>query len=96
MSARPPGDPAASSSTAAPTGSPLGLRHAIAIILGVAIGAGIFKAPPMVAAHVPSVGWLFAVWLAGGLCCAELSTYPSQGGEYHLLSRALGRGTALL
>lgn len=104
MSARPPGDPAASSSTAAPGSSPLGLWHAIAIILGVAIGAGIFKAPSMVAAHVPSVGWLFAVWLAGGLfsivgalCYAELSTtYPSQGGEYHFLSRAFGRGTALL
>ncbi|WP_225784717.1 APC family permease [Xenophilus sp. Marseille-Q4582] len=88
----------------APGGSPLGLWHAIAIILGVAIGAGIFKAPSMVAAHVPSAGWLFAVWLAGGLfsiigalCYAELSTtYPSQGGEYHFLSRAFGRATALL
>lgn len=104
MSARPRGDPAASSPSTAPSGSPLGLWHAIAIILGVAIGAGIFKAPSMVAAHVPSVGWLFAVWLAGGLfsiigalCYAELSTtYPSQGGEYHFLSRAFGRGTALL
>ncbi|RYF73364.1 MAG: amino acid permease [Comamonadaceae bacterium] len=94
-------------STVAPpmqAGSPLSLGHAIALILGVAIGAGIFKAPSMVAAHVPSVGWLFAVWIAGGffsiigaLCYAELSTtYPSQGGEYHFLSRAFGRGTALL
>lgn len=91
-------------STSTDAGRPLGLWHAVAIILGVAIGAGIFKAPSMVAAHVPSVGWLIAVWLIGGLfsiigalCYAELSTtYPSQGGEYHFLSRAFGRGTALL
>ena len=108
MKALPPAATAASTaSTATPSlqgGSSLGLWHAIAIILGVAIGAGIFKAPSMVAAHVPSVGWLFAVWIAGGgfsiigaLCYAELSTTsPSQGGEYHFLSRAFGRGTALL
>lgn len=82
----------------------LGLWHAVAIIVGVAIGAGIFKAPSLVAGNVPSSGWLFAVWVAGGavtvigaLCYAELSsTYPSSGGEYHFLARAFGRGTALL
>ncbi len=82
----------------------LRMRHAVAIIVGVAIGAGIFKAPALVAANVPSAGWLFAVWLAGGLvsivgalCYAELSAaYPSRGGEYHFLSRAFGRSTALV
>lgn len=83
---------------------PLGLRHAVAITVGMTIGAGIFAAPSLVAANVPSAGWMFLLWLAGGgvafigaLCYAELSsTYPSQGGEYHFLSRAFGRGTALL
>ncbi|KQP13823.1 amino acid permease [Pseudorhodoferax sp. Leaf267] len=80
------------------------MRHAIAITVGVVIGAGIFKAPSLVAGSVPSAGWMFALWAAGGLvaligalCYAELSsTYPSAGGEYHFLSRAFGRGTALL
>jgi APA family basic amino acid/polyamine antiporter len=83
---------------------PLGLRHAIALVVGIAIGAGIFKAPSLVAANVPSAAWMFAAWalgglvsLAGALCYAELSsTYPSHGGEYHFLSRAYGRGTALV
>ena len=84
--------------------APLTMRHAIAITVGVVIGAGIFKAPSLVAGSVPNAGWMFALWVAGGLvaligalCYAELaSTYPSAGGEYHFLSRAFGRGTALL
>lgn len=84
--------------------APLTMRHAIAITVGVVIGAGIFKAPSLVAGSVPSAGWMFALWVAGGfialvgaLCYAELaSTYPSAGGEYHFLARAFGRGTALL
>lgn len=88
----------------AATRRPLGLRHAIALIVGIAIGAGIFKAPSLVAANVPSAGWLFAVWGLGGLvsmlgalCYAELSsTYPSDAGEYHFLRRAFGPGTALV
>jgi len=70
----------------------------------VVVGAGIFKAPSIVAGAVPTATWMFALWAAGGLlaligalCYAELSsTYPSAGGEYHFLSRAFGRGTALL
>lgn len=84
--------------------APLRLAHAIAIIVGLAIGAGIFKAPSMVAANVPSAGWMFALWAAGGcfaivgaLCYAELcASYPNAGGEYHFLSRAFGRGCALV
>ncbi|MEF7616716.1 amino acid permease [Aquincola sp. MAHUQ-54] len=101
--ASPPGSTDAASA-AAGTAPPLRMRHAIAIIVGVAIGAGIFKAPSLVAANVPSAGWLFALWIAGGfftvvgaLCYAELSSsYPSRGGEYHFLSRAFGRSVALL
>lgn len=82
----------------------LGVLHAVAIVLGVVIGAGIFKAPSLVAAQAPSLAWFYALWLAGGLVTlvgalsyAELSsTYASHGGEYHFLSRAFGRGTALV
>jgi amino acid transporter len=96
--------PADGAAPGQPPRARLRFGHAVAIIVGVAIGAGIFKAPSLVAANVPSAGWLFAVWLAGGLvsivgalCYAELSSaYPSRGGEYHFLSRAFGRGTALL
>jgi amino acid transporter len=90
--------------TEAPASHALSLRHAIAITVGVVIGAGIFKTPSLVAANVPSAAWMFALWLAGGavalvgaLCYAELSsTYASTGGEYHFLRRAFGRGTAML
>ncbi len=78
--------------------------HAIAIIVGIVIGAGIFKAPSLVAGNVPSEFWLFAVWTAGGvisligaLCYAELATaYPHAGGDYHFLTVAYGKRLALL
>lgn len=97
--------PAATATAGGPGDSPpLRLWHAVAIVVGVAIGAGIFKAPSLVAGNVPSVGWMFALWAAGGLvtvvgalCYAELSsTYPSSGGEYTFLARGFGRGVALL
>ncbi|HVR52120.1 MAG TPA: amino acid permease [Pseudorhodoferax sp.] len=98
------GGATATSAGAAPAGAPLTMRHAIAITVGVVIGAGIFKAPSLVAGSVPTATWMFALWIAGGLvalvgalCYAELATtYPSAGGEYHFLSRAFGRNTALL
>src|SRR5688500_15019322 len=77
---------------------------AVAIIVGMVIGAGIFSFPSMVAAQVNS-GWMYiAVWLAGGvisvigaLCYAELATtYPNTGGDYHFLRRAFGDGPSFL
>ncbi|MBJ7475509.1 MAG: amino acid permease, partial [Polynucleobacter sp.] len=64
--------------------SPLG---AVAIIVGIVIGAGIFKTPSLVAAITGDVGWALALWvggaiisLAGALCYAELATlYPHAG-----------------
>lgn len=69
------------------------------IIVGTIIGAGIFKMPAIVAANVPSVYWLVAVWVFGGLialigalCFAELTTtYPDRGGDYGYLKRAYHR-----
>lgn len=80
---------------------PLG---AIAIIVGIVIGAGIFKTPSMVAGITGDAGWILSVWilgglisLAGALCYAELSTaYPHAGGDYHFLSRAFGKNISFL
>lgn len=94
------------SSTAAP-GAPhavLGLRSAVALIVGIVIGAGIFKAPAMVADMTGSTTWMFGAWILGGvisligaLCYAELATtYPHAGGDYHFLHRAYGRSVGFL
>jgi amino acid transporter len=82
------------------------LRHrdAIAIIVGIVIGAGIFKTPSMVAGVTGDAGWLVVAWLlgavvslAGALCYAELATtYPHAGGDYHFLTRAWGRQASFL
>src|SRR5690606_32085224 len=92
--------------TEAPAGpqAVLHLRDAIALIIGVVIGAGIFKAPSMVAGMTESPGWMFAAWLLGGLislvgalCYAELSTaYSHAGGDYHFLHRPYGRSVSFL
>lgn len=82
----------------------LGLHHAVAIIVGVVIGAGIFKAPSLVAGMAGSTGWMFAAWALGGLvsligalCYAELATtFPHAGGDYHFLHRAFGRRLSFL
>ncbi len=73
----------------------LTLFDCVCIIVGTIIGAGIFKMPAIVASNVPSVTWLVAVWVAGGLvalmgalCFAELTTtYPDRGGDYGYLKR---------
>ena len=80
---------------------PLG---AVAIIVGIVIGAGIFKTPSMVASVTGDIGWLVLIWcagaiisLAGALCYAELSTaYPHAGGDYHFLSLAYGKNISFL
>jgi basic amino acid/polyamine antiporter, APA family len=105
MSAIPP--TTTSLSAASSTGGPgevLRLREAIAIIVGVVIGAGIFKAPSLVAGMTGDVSWMFTAWVLGGLaslvgalCYAELATtYPHAGGDYHYLQRAYGRSMSLL
>jgi amino acid transporter len=72
--------------------------NAVAVVVGVVVGIGIFRLPPVVAQHAGS-GWMFlAFWLIGGavsllgaLCYVELSAaHPDAGGEYHFLRRAYG------
>lgn len=82
----------------------LGAREAVAITVGIVVGAGIFRTPSLVAGSADSVGAVLLAWAAGGLislvgalCYAELaSTYPHAGGDYHYLSRAFGRRLAFL
>jgi amino acid transporter len=88
---------AARSAVAAPRPT-LSVADAIGIIVGIVIGAGIFKTPALVAANVDSTSTLVLAWVAGGLisligalCYAELaSAYPDAGGDYHFLTRAFG------
>lgn len=71
---------------------------AVAMIVGIVIGVGIFKAPSIVAGNVSGETAFIALWVAGGvisligaLCYAELgSSHPNAGGEYYFLSRAYG------
>jgi APA family basic amino acid/polyamine antiporter len=80
------------------------LHQAIAIIVGIVIGAGIFKTPAMVASLAATPAWMFGAWVLGGvvsvmgaLVYAELSTaMPHAGGDYHFLGRAYGRSVAFL
>ena len=77
---------------------------AVAIIVGIVIGAGIFKTPSLVAANSGGETAFILLWVAGGvislvgaLCYAELSTnYPGVGGEYNFLTRAYGRSAGFL
>jgi len=77
----------------------LSLGDAVAIIVGLIIGAGIFKAPSTVAGASGSEIAMVLCWIGGGvlsligaMCYAELATaYPSVGGEYHFIGRAFGR-----
>jgi basic amino acid/polyamine antiporter, APA family len=82
----------------------LRLVDAIALIVGIVIGAGIFRTPSMVAANTGSEGMYLATWLFGGvvsltgaLCYAELTAaFPSAGGEYHFLNRSYGKRLAFM
>ncbi|MBW3627698.1 MAG: amino acid permease [Gemmatimonadetes bacterium] len=95
-------NPASTSSTAAAgPGIPrptLEVADAVALTVGIVIGAGIFKTPALVAASAGSEALVLLAWALGGgvsvigaLCYAELATtYPNAGGDYHYLSRAYG------
>ena len=77
---------------------------AVALIVGIVIGAGIFKTPSLVAGISGDAGWALVLWMvgalisiAGALCYAELCTaYPNAGGDYHFLHRAFGRNISFI
>lgn len=74
------------------------ILSSIAVVVGIVVGIGIFRLPPIVAAHSANELQFIAYWLAGGfislvgaLCYAELaSSRPDAGGEYHFLRCAFG------
>ncbi|MGH8642861.1 MAG: APC family permease [Burkholderiales bacterium] len=76
----------------------LSVFDAVAMIVGIVIGVGIFKAPAIVAGNVSGETAFILLWVLGGLislvgalCYAELgSSHPNAGGEYYFLSKAYG------
>lgn len=82
----------------------LSTLDAIALIVGMVIGAGIFQTPALVATNTESASIALFAWILGGvmsligaLCYAELTTaYPDAGGTYYYLIRAFGKIPAFL
>lgn len=82
----------------------LTVADAVALIVGVVVGTGLFVSPALVALHTGGPVRFMAAWLLGGLvslagalCYAELAAaFPSAGGEYHFITRAYGRTTGFL
>ena len=76
----------------------IGLRSAIALVVANVIGAGIFTTTGFQAADLGHPGWIFALWIAGGvlalcgaLCYAELgAATPGAGAEYAYLRDTYG------
>lgn len=82
----------------------LSVTDAVVVIVGIVVGAGIFKTPSIVAADTGSEGLFLGVWVLGGvisligaMCYAELTTaFPNTGGDYHFIHRAFGSRLAFL
>jgi basic amino acid/polyamine antiporter, APA family len=82
----------------------LSMFDAVALIVGIVVGAGIFSFPSLVAANSASTTTFLLLWAVGGvvsligaMCYAELATtFPSAGGDYHFLKRAFGGRLAFL
>src|SRR5512136_958346 len=82
----------------------LSVADAVAIVVGVVVGVGIFKTPSIVAANAESEGMVLLFWIIGGmasligaLCYAELmSADPHAGGDYHYLYKAFGSAPSFL
>ncbi len=93
-----------SKSPGEPLARQLGLWDATAIIMGIIIGAGIFRVPAAVAGFVPTGGAILLAWLIGGLlalcgalCYAELAAaMPITGGDYVYLREGYGKWLGFL
>ena len=76
----------------------LGLADALAIVVGMIIGGGIFVVPNLVARSLSSSISILSVWVfagcisfLGALACAELgAALPATGGQYVFLREAYG------
>ena len=82
----------------------LSMVDAMVLIVGIVVGAGIFKSPSVVAANTTDGLLFLGIWilggfisLAGALCYSELTTaYPNVGGDYHFLKKAFGPAISFL
>ncbi|HTE44749.1 MAG TPA: amino acid permease [Gemmatimonadaceae bacterium] len=82
----------------------LGLWSAIAVVVGITIGSGIFRTPAGVTNRLPGPLALFIVWGAGGLVamCGALSlaevagAFPETGGIFVFIKKGWGRLPAFL
>lgn len=82
----------------------LGLVTAMAVVLGIIIGSGIFRVPSSIAAAAGNVTGIAIVWIVGGivslfgaLSIAELAAmFPRAGGIYAYLIEAWGRPLGFL
>jgi APA family basic amino acid/polyamine antiporter len=82
----------------------LSVFDAVAMLVGIVVGIGIFKTPTLVAANADSGAAFIGLWIFGGfialvgaLCYAELgSSHPHSGGEYHFLRKAYGQRLGVL
>ena len=91
-------------SDSARPGQSINLWDAMAMVVGIVIGSGIFRLPSLVAGNVDGPTLFLLLWVAGGvisfvgaLVYSELaSAFPSAGGDYHFLMRAYGRPVAFL
>lgn len=79
-------------------------NNSLAVVIGIVIGIGIFRLPPIVAGHSANSLQFILFWLTGGiisllgaLCYAELtSAKPDAGGEYYFLRQAYGPAIGFL
>src|SRR3989441_12056871 len=76
----------------------LRLADGLAMVVGMTVGAGIFRTPGIVAARLGRPGLTFVVWVLGAtlaflgaLCFAELTTrQPHAAGKYAFVREAFG------
>ncbi len=57
----------------------IGLLHATALVVGIIVGASIFVQPSLITGAVPSLGAVYAVWIAAGAlthCGALIAASP--------------------
>ncbi|MBI5836519.1 MAG: amino acid permease [Candidatus Eisenbacteria bacterium] len=81
----------------------LGIWSASALVVGLIIGSGIFRAPSSVAAELPSTYMMLLAWTIGGvlslcgaLAVSDLGTrYPTTGGLYIFMRESFGAPTAV-
>lgn len=74
------------------------------LLVGMVIGAGIFRLPSLVAGNTSSTAEFIFAWILGGivslcgaLVYAELAArFPETGGEYAFLNHGMGRGVAFV